>query len=329
MFKSSVTSDCREMSDTCGLIGEEEYIPRGRSSQRTPPVGRRSSARTRRTPDRLAGFEVESRGVRSGRGERATAADFWSPSGSRAVQGSTQPAVTLTEETVGNSDVEDEVSNFSQVVVHGETETGNYVDRELHFSVEISSDEESELGDEEATLMERVSTQHRAEQAPVLLVAVPQQDTLPVWEERGVPQDGDREETEEEHYEAAQEFGNLADRLDAQVPGPRPLQPDDGVMGGWESIDRLGAWECYLSIFTTMEEVPHQYKAGWSMAWATVLEREAAAVTDLQQERALKWLCFLSQRLLRMARRGGRSGRGAVNQRFAALAVGDCHRASG
>jgi hypothetical protein len=59
------------------------------------------------------------------------------------------------------------------------------------------------------------------------------------------------------------------------------------------------------------------------MAWSKVLEKEAAAETELARERALKWLCFLPQGLLRTARRGGDSGKGAVHQRFAALARGD------
>ena len=51
-----------------------------------------------------------------------------------------------------------------------------------------------------------------------------------------------------------------------------------------------------------------------------MLEREAAAETDLEKERAFKWICFLPQALLRAPRRGGNSGRGAVNKRFAAVA---------
>ena len=53
---------------------------------RTPPAGRRNSARNRRTPERLSGFEVESRE------SRRRAADFWSQPETR------QPAVTLSEE---------------------------------------------------------------------------------------------------------------------------------------------------------------------------------------------------------------------------------------
>ena len=43
----------------------------------------------------------------------------------------------------------------------------------------------------------------------------------------------------------------------------------------------------------------------------------------MDKERALKWICFLPQALFRMPRRGGKSGRGAVNKRFAALARED------
>ena len=50
------------------------------------------------------------------------------------------------------------------------------------------------------------------------------------------------------------------------------------------------------------------------------MEREAAAESELEQQICLQWLSFLPQALLRTPRRGGRSGRGAVNARFTALA---------
>ena len=54
-----------------------------------------------------------------------------------------------------------------------------------------------------------------------------------------------------------------------------------------------------------------------------VLRREAEAETNLAKERALKWLCFLSQGLLRTPRRGAKAGRGAIAKRFRAVVQGD------
>ena len=131
--------------------------------------------------------------------------------------------------------------------------------------------------------------------------------------EQGVPdalppapaaEDGEEEEEEEDEEMAA--MGDVAARLNPVVPGPR-VQDQEEVRGdGWADIDRLGAWDCQLSIFNSMEDVPLQFEAGWSMAFATVLEREAGAQTDLQRERALKWFCFLPQALLRAGAGGKR-----------------------
>ena len=50
---------------------------------------------------------------------------------------------------------------------------------------------------------------------------------------------------------------------------------------------------------------------------------ESTAETEVEKERALKWICFLPQALLRVPRRGGKAGKGAVNKRFSAIAKGD------
>ena len=61
----------------------------------------------------------------------------------------------------------------------------------------------------------------------------------------------------------------------------------------------------------------------WTHAWATVLRREVEAESDLAKERALKWMAFLSQGLLRTPRRGAKAGRGAVAKRFLAVSQGE------
>jgi hypothetical protein len=77
-----------------------------------------------------------------------------------------------------------------------------------------------------------------------------------------------------------------------------------------------------MSLFSVLEDCPSQYRSSWAWAWGAVLEKETAAETELDKERPLKWICFLPQALFRMPRRLGKSGRGAVNKRFAALARG-------
>lgn len=126
-----------------------------------------------------------------------------------------------------------------------------------------------------------------------------------------------------EQEEEEEEYGELSDRCSPEVPGPRVTQPEGETVDGWHFIDQLGTMECFMSRFTTVQDVPGPYQAAWTMAWATVLQREVAAETDLAKERALKWICFLSQGLLRTPRRGSRAGRGAVAQRFRAVVQGD------
>ena len=97
-------------------------------------------------------------------------------------------------------------------------------------------------------------------------------------------------------------------------------------MDGWHTIDQLGAWECYLSKFTTVEDVPAKHKNMWTRALATVLERMAAAESELERDRALKWFCILAQVLLRTPRRGGRmgpEGSGSAQLQGAQEGVGD------
>ena len=52
---------------------------------------------------------------------------------------------------------------------------------------------------------------------------------------------------------AEAEQGDVASRLDPEIPGPRngaPLVDADG----WREIDRLGAWECAMNMFASMED---------------------------------------------------------------------------
>merc|ERR1712082_12564 len=78
----------------------------------------------------------------------------------------------------------------------------------------------------------------------------------------------------------------------------------------------MDAWECGLSMFQTMEEVPPLFKEKWSRAMATIFRRIQVA---------LKWFLISAQAFLREPRRGGKKGqsRGAVAARFDCWVRGD------
>ena len=50
------------------------------------------------------------------------------------------------------------------------------------------------------------------------------------------------------------ERGNLAERVDPTVPGPHPTPAPDA--SGWSEIDQLGAWQCALNPFNSLDSVP-------------------------------------------------------------------------
>ena len=108
---------------------------------------------------------------------------------------------------------------------------------------------------------------------------------------------------------AEAEQGDVASRLDPEVPGPTdgdPLLDADG----WREIDRLGAWECALNTFSSMEEVPLAFRVGWGKVVCRVLTAILSATDQEELDRALKWLLILPAAFLRQARRGGQNGRG-------------------
>jgi len=72
-----------------------------------------------------------------------------------------------------------------------------------------------------------------------------------------------------------------------------------------------------ISEFGALDEVPEQHKQVFSWAMGEVARRIQDASEDSPElDCALMWLLFLPQALCRKPRRGGRSGRGLVTQRF-------------
>ena len=111
----------------------------------------------------------------------------------------------------------------------------------------------------------------------------------------------------------------LASRANPAVPCPADHQEGHG----WTSIDRIGAWDSFLGRFPTLEEVPEQHKGAWAAAWGQVLTRWEGAEMEQERDRALMWLGFLSQALLRKPVWGGRAGRREVAKRFECINHGD------
>ena len=110
--------------------------------------------------------------------------------------------------------------------------------------------------------------------------------------------------------------------LDPDMPAAGPVTVDED---GWGRIDGLSAWECTLSGFNAMKEVPMLHQEKWVRACSAVLRRIQAAATEDQLTRALKWWLILPQLLLRQATRSGAKGQGArqVAARFQAVVEGD------
>ena len=185
-------------------------------------------------------------------------------------------------------------------VAHGESETGNYAGGELHISVEISSDDESEQGD---------VAPNRAILGNVVV---------------------GREQTEEVRNETMEpavvsDTFSLTDRVLPPLPQPS-LNFVPSNADGWDAIDRLGADISFRCQVPLLQEVPEQHKGTWTCAYSQVLRRWRDATTVVEITRALLWLGFLPQALLRKPSHGGQSGRTGrvqVARRFNVLTEGD------
>ena len=114
----------------------------------------------------------------------------------------------------------------------------------------------------------------------------------------------------------------LASRRNPTVPGPLPgpILPDGD---GWNMIDSMGVWECALTPFFPMEDIPDPYREKWGKAMARILRAILNARDQPSLCRALKWFLVAPQALLRQAKRGGQAGRNAVAVRFNAAMEGD------
>ena len=114
----------------------------------------------------------------------------------------------------------------------------------------------------------------------------------------------------------------LNGRFTPDFPPPRQVA-EETCVDGFDVIDRLGAEAAFLCGFPLLQEVPEQHKAAWAKAHAEVLRRWKNAETERETDRALIWLGFLSQGLLRKTTRGGGVGRAQVAYRFNCVSQDD------
>ena len=115
---------------------------------------------------------------------------------------------------------------------------------------------------------------------------------------------------------------DITEYLEPEMPAAGPVTVDTD---GWGRIDGLSAWECTLTGFHPMGEVPVVHQEKWVRAVATVLRRLMEADTEQELTRALKWWLILPQLLLRQSKRSGKKGQGAawIAARFQAVVDGD------
>ena len=114
----------------------------------------------------------------------------------------------------------------------------------------------------------------------------------------------------------------LQHRINPEIP--KPLDKKTVDSDGWGEIDQLSGWDCALSSFPAMEEIPAQHRETWAHAVDTVLRKLSEAQDEGEDlDRALKWWFFLPQALCRKAGRGGRAGIGQIKKRFNCIVQGD------
>ena len=83
-------------------------------------------------------------------------------------------------------------------------------------------------------------------------------------------------------------------------------------------------WDCVLSPFQAIEEIPAQHVGAWALAMDKVHRKIWEADDNVEKlDRALKWWFFMPQALCRRAQRGGRAGVGQIRKRFNCVVKGD------
>ena len=107
----------------------------------------------------------------------------------------------------------------------------------------------------------------------------------------------------EEQADQQDEMFDLRDR--SSPPVPLPVAPGADTEG-WKAVDRVGAFDSFLVEFTMLQEISEQHKGAWAGAYTEVLTRWKNASSVEESDRALLWLGFLPQLLIRKPNRGGR-----------------------
>ena len=102
---------------------------------------------------------------------------------------------------------------------------------------------------------------------------------------------------------------------------PLPSAPTGA--NDWTAIDHIDVFDCFVSPFRQLDDIPTQFIESWALANVEVHEQYFDAPNDESRIRALKWILALHQILLRAPLRGGRRGHNDVPKRFQAWADGD------
>ena len=133
----------------------------------------------------------------------------------------------------------------------------------------------------------------------------------------GVQQQGD------DNVNGAAEGGerevmNLGPWLDPEVPLPAAIP---GTASSWDRVKELGGWECGLSPFPAMKNVPGAFREKWGRLMSMLVRRVLEADTEEATTTALLWFLVAPQAWLRQSGRGGKKGQdhAALARRFDAI----------
>ena len=85
------------------------------------------------------------------------------------------------------------------------------------------------------------------------------------------------------------------------MPGPHP-GPAEEDADGWKRIDQWGVWQCLLSEFPTLLDIPRCYREVWARAMDRVMRAIQEAEGGIELERGLKWFLILPKAIFRQGR---------------------------
>ena len=79
---------------------------------------------------------------------------------------------------------------------------------------------------------------------------------------------------------------------------------------GFNAIDSIYVWNCALSQFITVSDIPQPFRSKWAHLVDQILQKWEFSSNEDEENQALKAFLFLPQLLLRQTKRAGRRQRG-------------------